>query len=385
MPHDRRPTLSQQPPTRPRPPPPAAQASFTSAAHPGDCRCTVWRAASICRAPTRPSGRPGLSYLTAKSRRQSRQQHARALLPLLPPRPRAAVDRLTRAASMVTPAACSSSRGAPAAQRHVQQRRRRQRHMQAASTGGGGGASTRQAPRCSAAIKFAKYQGLGNDFILVRATEAPLVACAARAAPSRLPRHSCFSLRACVLATPAVQVDNRHQAEPVITPEQAVKLCDRNFGIGGDGVRRRCAGAACCWLPACCRVTRALLPPGLQVIFALPAENGTDYSMRIFNSDGSEPEMCGNGIRCLARFVAGERALLRRANTTRPVLGQRQTALRPHHAHGRDPPLRMQTSTARRLGSTRSIRWRASSSRRCWPTARCERARRACQPGSSMR
>jgi len=44
----------------------------------------------------------------------------------------------------------------------------------------------------------------------------------------------------------------------------------------------------------------------LQVIFALPATNGTDYSMRIFNSDGSEPEMCGNGIRCLARFVAGE-------------------------------------------------------------------------------
>jgi diaminopimelate epimerase len=26
--------------------------------------------------------------------------------------------------------------------------------------------------------------------------------------------------------------------------------------------------------------------------------------MRIFNSDGSEPEMCGNGVRCLARFVA---------------------------------------------------------------------------------
>jgi diaminopimelate epimerase len=58
---------------------------------------------------------------------------------------------------------------------------------------------------------------------------------------------------------------------------QAVKLCDRNFGIGGDGV-----------------------------IFALPPDEGTgsDYGMRIFNSDGSEPEMCGNGIRCLARFVA---------------------------------------------------------------------------------
>lgn len=40
------------------------------------------------------------------------------------------------------------------------------------------------------------------------------------------------------------QVDNRHQAEPIISPEQAVKLCDRNFGIGGDGVRLpRCAAA----------------------------------------------------------------------------------------------------------------------------------------------
>ncbi len=71
------------------------------------------------------------------------------------------------------------------------------------------------------------------------------------------------------------QVDNRHTAQPIITQEDAIRLCDRNFGIGGDGV-----------------------------IFALPAEGETDYTMRIFNSDGSEPEMCGNGIRCLARFVA---------------------------------------------------------------------------------
>lgn len=85
-------------------------------------------------------------------------------------------------------------------------------------------------------IEFAKYHGLGNDFILI---------------------------------------DNRSSSEPVIAPEQAVELCDRHFGIGADGV-----------------------------IFALPGQDGTDYSMRIFNSDGSEPEMCGNGIRCLARFVA---------------------------------------------------------------------------------
>ena len=85
-------------------------------------------------------------------------------------------------------------------------------------------------------IEFAKYHGLGNDFILI---------------------------------------DNRHSAEPVVTPEQAAVLCDRHFGIGADGV-----------------------------IFALPGQNDTDYTMRIFNSDGSEPEMCGNGIRCLAKFIA---------------------------------------------------------------------------------
>jgi diaminopimelate epimerase len=85
-------------------------------------------------------------------------------------------------------------------------------------------------------IEFTKYHGLGNDFILI---------------------------------------DNRAASEPCITPEQAVQVCDRHFGIGADGV-----------------------------IFALPGQNGSDYTMRIFNSDGSEPEMCGNGIRCLAQFIA---------------------------------------------------------------------------------
>ncbi|MEL6927952.1 MAG: diaminopimelate epimerase [Cyanobacteria bacterium J06600_6] len=85
-------------------------------------------------------------------------------------------------------------------------------------------------------IEFSKYQGLGNDFILI---------------------------------------DNRHADTPIITPEQAVEMCDRHFGIGGDGV-----------------------------IFVLPGKGDKDYSMRIYNSDGSEPEMCGNGIRCFAKFIA---------------------------------------------------------------------------------
>lgn len=84
-------------------------------------------------------------------------------------------------------------------------------------------------------LNFTKYQGLGNDFILV---------------------------------------DNRHIDEPLISPAVAQKMCDRHFGIGADGV-----------------------------IFVLPKVGDTDYTMRIFNSDGSEPEMCGNGIRCLAQFL----------------------------------------------------------------------------------
>ncbi len=72
-----------------------------------------------------------------------------------------------------------------------------------------------------------------------------------------------------------VLIDNRHHPEPCLTPAQAIEWCDRHFGIGADGV-----------------------------IFALPGQDGTDYTMRIFNCDGSEPEMCGNGIRCLARFIA---------------------------------------------------------------------------------
>ena len=85
-------------------------------------------------------------------------------------------------------------------------------------------------------IAFSKYQGLGNDFILI---------------------------------------DNRSSDTPLIEPEEAISWCDRHFGIGGDGV-----------------------------IFVLPGQNGCDYTMRIFNSDGSEPEMCGNGIRCMAKFIA---------------------------------------------------------------------------------
>lgn len=95
-----------------------------------------------------------------------------------------------------------------------------------------------QALQLSKSFKFSKYQGLGNDFILI---------------------------------------DNTKSTTPILSPEEGSKLCDRNFGIGGDGV-----------------------------IFVLPGTNGCDYTMRIYNSDGSEPQMCGNGIRCMAKYVFQE-------------------------------------------------------------------------------
>ena len=70
-----------------------------------------------------------------------------------------------------------------------------------------------------------------------------------------------------------VVVDNRDQkiAETQAS-ELAKKLCERRFGVGADGL---------------------LLVSNSSV---------ADVKMRIFNADGSEAEMCGNGIRCFAKY-----------------------------------------------------------------------------------
>lgn len=83
-------------------------------------------------------------------------------------------------------------------------------------------------------LPFIKMQGCGNDFILV---ESSLII-----------------------------------MDEDLT-ELAKKLCDRNFGIGADGL-----------------------------IISHPSET-SDFRMQIINSDGSEPEMCGNGIRCFAKYL----------------------------------------------------------------------------------
>lgn len=93
-------------------------------------------------------------------------------------------------------------------------------------------------------------------------------------------------------------------AEPV-DPEYyatlAVATCDRHFGIGADGL-----------------------------ILVLPSARA-DFRMRIFNADGSEAEMCGNGIRCFAKYVY-DAGLTRAASLT----VETARALNPLQLHVRD-------------------------------------------------
>lgn len=83
-------------------------------------------------------------------------------------------------------------------------------------------------------IPFTKMQGAGNDYVYINGFETEL--------PSNLAR-------------------------------LAVRISDRHFGVGGDGM-----------------------------IVILPSDKA-DCRMRMFNADGSEGEMCGNGVRCVAKYA----------------------------------------------------------------------------------
>lgn len=102
-----------------------------------------------------------------------------------------------------------------------------------------------------ATIKFTKMNGLGNDFIIVEGNEV--------------------------------------SEKKLKYEELAKKICDRNFGVGADGLI-------------------IVNPNEVQL-------SSTDTSWRIFNSDGSEPQMCGNGIRCFAKYIY-EKSLINKKKFT---------------------------------------------------------------------
>ena len=86
-------------------------------------------------------------------------------------------------------------------------------------------------------MNFTKMNGIGNDYIFINGTERKIN----------------------------------------IEKNEIKLLCNRNFGIGGDG------------------------------LIIVEKSNISDFKMVIFNSDGSKAEMCGNALRCLIKFVLIER------------------------------------------------------------------------------
>lgn len=103
------------------------------------------------------------------------------------------------------------------------------------------------------ALPFLKVEGLGNDFLLI-------------------------DLLRPAAATPEPQALTRWIAE---LQHRAPALCDRRTGVGGDGL--------------------LLVTP--------PCSPGSAGTMVVINHDGSRPEMCGNGLRCVARYLARDTAI----------------------------------------------------------------------------
>jgi diaminopimelate epimerase len=95
-------------------------------------------------------------------------------------------------------------------------------------------------------LHFTKGQGTGNDFVLYTDPEGALD----------------------------------------LTPAQIATICDRNFGVGADGVIRAVRSSA--------------LPSGAAALAEDPA---AEWFMDYHNADGSIAEMCGNGIRVYTRYL----------------------------------------------------------------------------------
>lgn len=109
-------------------------------------------------------------------------------------------------------------------------------------------------------INFSKWTGLGNDFVLYE--------------PGQTPEYG------------------------AAFTERVIKLCDRRFGIGADGVVIVTPmDKDGCLVLGDSGVGASVGPAAKSV------PNGVDFEMRIFNADGSEAAMCGNATRCVAKYI----------------------------------------------------------------------------------
>ena len=109
-------------------------------------------------------------------------------------------------------------------------------------------------------LNFSKWTGLGNDFVLYE--------------PGQTPEYG------------------------AAFTERVIKLCDRRFGIGADGVVIVTPmDNDGCLVLGDTGVGAGVGPAAKSV------PNGVDFEMRIFNADGSEAAMCGNATRCVAKYI----------------------------------------------------------------------------------
>jgi len=86
----------------------------------------------------------------------------------------------------------------------------------------------------------------------------------------------------------------------VANPDQAIRLCDRHRGVGADGL-----------------------------LYGLDGTDGADLTMVLLNADGSEAEISGNGIRCLAQAVVQDRGQGNGVLRVRTAAGSRHLVVRP--------------------------------------------------------
>jgi len=87
-----------------------------------------------------------------------------------------------------------------------------------------------------------------------------------------------------------------------LTGEQVARICDRHRGVGADGI----------------------------ILVKPPRQPGADAYMHYINSDGSLAQMCGNGVRCFAKFIVDDNLIkLEKSNNTCKLAADTLSGLRP--------------------------------------------------------